>query len=128
VSAPGAPRGRLRAKSVYDPPEPSDGSRVLATRYWPRGVPKAAADEYVRALSPSEELLRSFKEGRIDWWAFRKGYLEEMKGPEAQAEIRRLARLTATRPLTVICVCKDASRCHRSLLVELIGREMGGTA
>jgi uncharacterized protein YeaO (DUF488 family) len=125
VSAP-SPRARVRAKNIYDPPEPADGTRVLATRYWPRGVPKAAADEYARALSPSEELLRSFKDGRIDWWAFRKRYLEEMQSPEAQGEVRRLARLAATRPLTVICVCKDASRCHRTLLAELIGTAMGG--
>ena len=123
-----APRGPVRAKNIYDLPEPTDGSRVLATRYWPRGVPKGAADEYARALSPSEELLRSFKDGRIDWWSFRKRYLEEMQSPEAQGEIRRLARLAATRPLTVMCVCKDATRCHRTLLAELIGREMSGAA
>ena len=123
-----APRGPVRAKNIYDLPEPTDGSRVLATRYWPRGVPKGAADEYARALSPSEELLRSFKDGRIDWWGFRKRYLEEMQSPEARAEIRRLARLAATRPLTVMCVCKDATRCHRTLLAELIGREMSGAA
>jgi uncharacterized protein YeaO (DUF488 family) len=119
VSAP-SPRARIRAKSIYDLPEPTDGSRVLATRYWPRGVPKAAADEYARALSPSEELLHSFREGRTDWWGFRKRYLEEMRSPEAQSEIRRLARQAATRPLTVMCVCKDATRCHRTLLAELI--------
>jgi uncharacterized protein YeaO (DUF488 family) len=125
VSAP-SPRGRVRAKNIYDPPEAADGTRILATRYWPRGVPRSAADEYMRALSPSEELLRAFKDGRIDWWAFRKGYLEEMQSAEAQAEIRRMARLATTRPLTVICVCKDASRCHRTLLTELIGKAMGG--
>ena len=113
-------RSAIRSRSVYEPPDPADGLRVLATRYWPRGVPRAAADEYARALSPSEELLRSFKERRLDWWGFRKGYLEEMQSPEAQADVRRLAQLAATRPLTVMCVCKDEARCHRSLLRELV--------
>ena len=117
-------RSAIRSRSVYEPPDPADGLRVLATRYWPRGVPRAAADEYARALSPSEELLRSFKEGRLDWWGFRKRYLEEMQSPEAQADVRRLAQLAATRPLTVMCVCKDEARCHRSLLRGLIRKGM----
>ena len=119
---------QLHTKSVYDPPAAADGYRVLATRYWPRGVPRAAADEYVRALAPSEALLRSFKDGRIDWWTFRKRYLEEMKAPEPQAEVRRLAALTATRPVTLMCVCKEEARCHRSLLRELVagGRSAAG--
>jgi len=126
VPAPNSPATRLRAKSVYDPPAADDGFRVLATRYWPRGVPRAAADEYVRALAPSEDLLRSFKDGRIDWWTFRKRYLEEMKAAEPQAEVRRLAALAATRPLTLMCVCKEESRCHRSLLREMIAGGTGG--
>ncbi len=120
MPAPNSATAKLRTKSVYDPPAASDGYRVLATRYWPRGVPRGAADEYVRALAPSEELLRSFKDGRIDWWTFRKRYLAEMETAEPQTEIRRLAALAATRPLTLMCVCKEEGRCHRSLLRELM--------
>ena len=120
MPAPSSPTTRLHTKSVYDPPAADDGFRVLATRYWPRGVPRGAADEYVRALAPSEELLRSFKDGRIDWWTFRKRYLEEMKAAEPQAEVRRLAALAATRPLTLLCVCREEARCHRSLLRGLV--------
>ena len=123
VSAPKGQKANVRIKSVYDPPDPADGYRVLVTRYWPRGVPRAAADEYVRALSPSEELLRAFKDGRIDWWTFRKRYQSEVQAPQAQSEVRRLASLASTRPLTLMCVCKEETRCHRSLLRELILRE-----
>jgi uncharacterized protein YeaO (DUF488 family) len=126
VPAPSSPTAQVRTKSVYEPPAAGDGFRLLVTRYWPRGVPRAAADEYARALAPSEELLRSFKEERIDWWAFRKRYLEEMKAPEAQAELRRLAALAAARPLTLMCVCREESRCHRSLLRDLVGGQGPG--
>ncbi len=125
MPAPSSPTVQLRTKSVYDPLGPADGYRVLATRYWPRGVPRGSADEYVRALAPSEELLRAFKEGRIDWWTFRKRYLEEMEAAEPQGEIRRLAALASTRPLTLMCVCKEESRCHRSLLKGLVTRATG---
>jgi len=122
VPGPSSPTTRLKTKSVYDPPAADDGYRVLATRFWPRGVPRAAADEYVRALAPSEELLRSFKDGRIDWWTFRKRYLEEMRSPEARAEVRRLATLASSRAVTLLCVCREESRCHRSLLRELVAK------
>ena len=122
MPAPNSPTTQVRTKSVYEPAEPAEGRRVLVTRYWPRGVPRGAADEYARALAPSEELLRAFKEGRIDWWTFRKRYLEEMKAPEPQGEVRRLAALASTRPVTLLCVCREESRCHRSLLRELIAK------
>jgi uncharacterized protein YeaO (DUF488 family) len=110
----------VRTKSVYEPPATGDDYRVLATRYWPRGVPRSAADEYARVLSPSEELLRSFKDSRIDWWTFRKRYLEEMQSPEARTEVKRLAALASTRTVTLLCVCREESRCHRSVLQDLI--------
>jgi uncharacterized protein YeaO (DUF488 family) len=59
------PAANVRTKSVYDPADPSDGRRVLVTRYWPRGIPRAAVDEYVRKLGPSRELLHAFKRGVI---------------------------------------------------------------
>lgn len=118
------PRVQVHTKGIYDPPDSSDGYRVLATRYWPRGVPSTAADEYVRAVSPSEETLRAFKDNRTDWWGFRKRYLEEMRSAEAQAEIHRLAKLASSRPVTLMCVCRDEARCHRSLLRELITQKV----
>ena len=123
MPAPSSPTTQLQTKSVYDPPAADDGFRVLATRYWPRGVPRGVADEYVRALAPSEELLRSFKDGRIDWWMFRKRYLEEMQAPEPQAEVRRLAERATNRTLTLLCVCREDARCHRSLLRGLLSPE-----
>ena len=120
VPAPSSPTARLHTKSIYDPPAADDGRRVLVTRYWPRGVPKAAVDEYVSALAPSRALLRAFKAGAMDWDAFRDRYLEEMKAAEPQTEVRRLAALASTRPVTLMCVCKEEARCHRSLLKEFV--------
>ena len=120
VPAPSSPTARLHTKSIYDPPAADDGRRVLVTRYWPRGVPKAAVDEYVSALAPSRALLRAFKAGAMDWDAFRDRYLEEMKAPESQAEVQRLAKGAASEPLTLLCVCREESRCHRSLLQNLV--------
>jgi len=122
VPAPTSPTAQLHAKSVYEPAESADGRRVLVTRYWPRGVAKAAVDEYVSALAPSRELLHTFKDGAMDWDAFRERYMVEMSAPASRAEIARLAALATNRTLTLLCVCREDARCHRSLLRELVAR------
>jgi uncharacterized protein YeaO (DUF488 family) len=115
-----ASQPNIHTKTVYEAADPSDGLRVLVTQYWPRGVSRAAADEYVRVLAPSRELLRAFKSGQIDWDAFRQRYLEQMRAPDAQAEIRRLAEQASRQPVTLMCLCREESRCHRSVLEGLV--------
>lgn len=110
----------VSAKSVYESADPGDGYRVLATRYWPRGIARSAADEYISRLAPSRELLQAFRRGAIDWETFRTHYLKEMENEGAQEEIRRLATMARSQRVTVMCVCRDEGRCHRSLLRDLI--------
>ncbi len=45
-------------KRVYELPEPTDGTRVLVERLWPRGLSKARAqvDLWLKELAPSTEL------------------------------------------------------------------------
>ncbi|MGW4974452.1 DUF488 domain-containing protein, partial [Streptomyces albidoflavus] len=47
-----------RVRRVYEPAEPSDGTRVLVDRLWPRGVSKerAAVDVWLKEITPSTEL------------------------------------------------------------------------
>ena len=106
---------------MYAAPTVDDGRRVLVTRYWPRGVKRERIDEYVPALSPSRELLRAFRDGDIDWAVFRERYLIEMEAPEAMAARERLREEAADSTVTVLCVCADAERCHRSVLAQLLG-------
>ena len=114
----------IRTKSVYSPAEPADGRRVLTTHYWPRGISKRAAHEYVRSLGPSRDLLHGFKRGEISWDVYKERYLKEMQEEDARAEIRRLANLVQRETVTILCVCKDESKCHRTLLRELIFEEV----
>ena len=110
----------VRTKSVYEPAEPSDGRRVLVTQYWPRGIPKTAVNKYVRKLGPSRELLHAFKRGEIGWAAYETRYLQEMQNEDSQSEIRRLADAAQHETITLMCVCRDETICHRSLLRDLI--------
>jgi uncharacterized protein YeaO (DUF488 family) len=49
---------RPGVKRVYEPPEASDGVRVLVDRIWPRGLTKegAAVDVWLKDIAPSTAL------------------------------------------------------------------------
>jgi uncharacterized protein YeaO (DUF488 family) len=110
----------IRLKRIYDPPSDDDGHRVLSSRYWPRGVPKAAVDEYTTKTAPSRELLREFKHEGLSWEDYVHRYLQEMQAETAKSDITRLAEKAKSGRITLMCICPDENRCHRSLLRDLI--------
>jgi uncharacterized protein YeaO (DUF488 family) len=112
TTARGKTRTRARTligiKRVYDPPEPSDGMRILIDRLWPRGVAKdkLALDRWAKELAPSNELRRWYGHDPARFAEFRRRYLAELKGVHGElAELRAAVRgrtatlLTATREL-----------------------------
>jgi uncharacterized protein YeaO (DUF488 family) len=114
--------GNIRLKRVYDPPDASDGYRVLATRYWPRGVSRDATDEYISGLAPSRQLLGTYNKGQLEWPEFERRYREELSTDDKQNELKRLAKMARRRIVTLLCFCKDERGCHRTLLREAIVR------
>ncbi len=116
----------LRTRRWNDPAEPDDGTRILVTRYRPRGVSKADErwDAWMPELGPSRELHAAVygKHGPpISWDEYRARYLKEMEAQ--QYRITGLAQqVAAGERITLLCssACEDAARCHRSLLAELI--------
>ncbi len=114
------PARNVRLKRIYAPASEEDGCRVLCTRYWPRGVPKSAVDEYTTKVAPSRALLREFKHDGLSWEEYVPRYLQEMGTPEAKSAIVQLAELARSTRITLMCICEDEARCHRSLLRDLI--------
>jgi uncharacterized protein YeaO (DUF488 family) len=119
----------IKTKRWCDPVEPDDGFRVLVARYRPRGVASAAETwtGWLPQLGPSKALHAAFygKSGApIGWEEYAARYRAEM---EAQLFwIRGLAQQHAAgNTLTLLCssACTDESRCHRTLLRELLERE-----
>ena len=108
----------IKTKRVYEPPHPSDGHRLLIMRRWPRGIKKTAVDSWEPDLGPSLPLLNDYRRGRIDWPALAQGYRQEMAGrPEALAKATALAKAGG---VTLLCSCQDETRCHRTLLKEIL--------
>ena len=120
----------IRTRRWDDPSEPDDGYRLLVTRYRPRGLPREQEtwDAWQPNLGPSKELHAAAygKAGlKFSWDAYRRRYLAEMR--TQTAAIADLAkRVAAGETITLLCSsqCVRESRCHRSLLTELIEREV----
>ena len=111
----------LRTKRVYDPPEESDGTRVLVMRLWPRGIKKSAVDLWLKDLGAEVANLRAFKAERIGWPEMRRRYLAGLKREPAASALGRLRTMAKRSRVTILCSCEDEKRCHRSLLRAALG-------
>lgn len=110
-------------KRVYEAASRADGARVLVDRLWPRGLTKerAAVDEWLRDLAPSNELRQWFHARPDHWDGFRKKYLKELKQPEAEDALRELYQLSRKRRrLTLLFASKNETRNNALVLKELI--------
>lgn len=121
--------------------QPGEGLRIGTVRRPPRGVKKsdyAARDIYdvwLPNLAPSEPLLKmaiaargsqrsGSYSGRSDdpagWRRFVRRYRAEMKAAEPGRVLDLLAALSHHADFSVGCYCEDETRCHRSVLRELL--------
>ncbi|HUI78618.1 MAG TPA: DUF488 family protein [Bryobacteraceae bacterium] len=110
------------------PRKRGEGLRIGTVRRPPRGVPKSDFarlnyyDVWFPNLSPSAELVRKAlgAEDVKEWAAFRRKFRREMSAHDACRELDLLAALSHHTNLSVGCYCRDESRCHRSVLRELL--------
>lgn len=107
---------------------PGEGLRLGTVRRPPRGVPKAEFasrnyyDVWFPTLSPGAETLKIGLSGANDraWAGFIKRFRSEMAKPEASAALNLLAAMSHHVDFSIGCYCEDESRCHRSVLRELL--------
>jgi uncharacterized protein YeaO (DUF488 family) len=115
----------IKTKSIYDPKEESDGIRILITRYWPRGIKKEHFDKWYKELSPSRDLLKKYKDKKIDFPSFGKLFLEEIQQSNVIEICRKIARESIKgNVITFLCYEKDESICHRKFIKKLCEREL----
>lgn len=118
----------IRIVRLGSPRARNEGLRLGTVRRPPRGVPKAeyAArdfyDVWLPELAPSEQLVKQALAAPDEksWRSFVKRYRAEMKRPEASRLLTLLAALSRTTDFSVGCYCEDDTRCHRSVLRELL--------
>lgn len=94
----------------------------------PRGVPKTEFAERnwydvwfpILAPSPAAMKLGLHAASAAQWAAFVRRYRAEMKAPEARQALALLAALSRTTNFSVGCYCENETRCHRSILRQLL--------
>jgi uncharacterized protein YeaO (DUF488 family) len=110
----------VRIKRAYDPPEPSDGYRVLIDRFWPRGITRGNAhlDEWAHELAPSSELRRWFAHDPELFEEFRVRYARELAAHDGNVEaLRRRAR---EGTVTLIYAARDAEHNDAVVLANIL--------
>lgn len=105
-----------------------EGLRIGTVRRPPRGVPKSEFasgnwyDVWLPNLAPSADTVKLglASESPRQWAAFVKRYRAEMGRPENSRVLDLLAALSHDTNFSVGCFCEDESRCHRSVLRQLL--------
>jgi uncharacterized protein YeaO (DUF488 family) len=119
----------VRIVRLGAPRNPDEGLRIGTVRRPPRAVRK---EDYARRdyfdlwlpeLAPSAPLVswalsEPFTPKR--WAVYERRYRREMRRPTAERLIGLLAALSLQTEFSVGCYCEDETRCHRSLLKNLL--------
>lgn len=110
----------VKLKRAYEPPNPSDGRRVLIDRLWPRGVKKTDAriDEWMKDIAPSTELRMWFRHDPARWGEFRRRYEAEVRQHSGQLE--RLRAFAREGHLTLVFSAHDIEHNDAIVLRDLI--------
>ncbi|KVD09882.1 DUF488 domain-containing protein [Burkholderia ubonensis] len=118
----------IRIVQLGSPRAAGEGLRIGTVRRPPRGVPKAEFasrdyyDVWLPTLSPTPELVAQAQAAATDadWRAFARKFRAEMNRGDAPKVLDLLAALSATTQFSIGCYCENESRCHRSILRELL--------
>jgi uncharacterized protein YeaO (DUF488 family) len=79
-------------------------------------------DVWLPQLSPSPELVAVAQRSRDErsWKAFERRFRAEMSRPDAARVLDLLAALSRQTSFSLGCYCENETRCHRSILRDLL--------
>jgi uncharacterized protein YeaO (DUF488 family) len=129
----------VRVVRLGQPRVPGEGLRLGTVRRPPRGVRKEQYasldffDLWMPDLAPSAPLVSwALSEPWTDkrWAKYERAYRSEMKKPPAARLLPLLATMSRQTDFSVGCYCENESRCHRSILRELLkdaGADLGNS-
>ena len=110
----------LKIKRVYDPFSTDDGKRILIDRLWPRGIKKEKAriDEWLKEISPSNELRKWYSHDPAKWAEFKKRYKKEIAG-EAEL-LKRIKAEAKKQTVTLLFSSKELKLNNAVALKEML--------
>ncbi len=109
-------------KRAYDEPAPSDGTRVLVERLWPRGISKERAhiDMWLKDVAPSTELRKWFNHDPQKFQEFRRRYETELKAKAAQEALTSLLEIAKHGQLTLVFAARDSDLSNAAILRDIL--------
>ncbi len=109
-------------KRVYAEPSPSDGTRILVDRLWPRGLTKEKAhvDLWLKDVAPSTELRKWFAHDPARWTEFKSRYRAELS--KSAEPLATLKQAIAKGPSTLLYGAKDEEHNQAVALLDLVTR------
>jgi len=92
----------IKIRRIYDPEEPGEHYKVYIDRFWPRGISgeRAGWDEWMREISPSNELRKWYNHDPARWTEFKQLYKNELV--HKQNELKRLKQLETEHGILVL--------------------------
>jgi uncharacterized protein YeaO (DUF488 family) len=110
----------IRVKRIYDPPDRSDGVRILVDRLWPRGLSKdrAQIDDWLKDIAPSDELRKWFGHAPARWPEFRRRYKAELA--EKSDLLKTLRARVQAETVTLLYAARDTERNNAAVLAEVL--------
>lgn len=114
----------ITIKRVYDEPDKKDGYRVLVDRLWPRGLSKdkVPLDDWLKDLSPSDDLRKWFGHDPKKWQEFKQKYKAELKEKkQALDQLRGLVK--ENDQVALLFAAKDTAHNNALVLKEVLEEE-----
>ncbi|WP_427792751.1 DUF488 domain-containing protein [Brevundimonas diminuta] len=111
---------QVALKRVYEPPSPTDGTRILVDRLWPRGLSKkkARVDLWLKEIAPTTELRRWFDHDPEKWAEFQHRYRAEL---DANADaVSELKAALSDGPATLVYGAKDEAHNDAVMLADYL--------
>ena len=115
---------KINVKRVYEPPEASDGRRILVERLWPRGLRRDAIDldRWAKELGASDALRRWYHHVPDRWPEFQRRYRAQLRQhPEHWLELVELAQ---SEPLTLLFSARDEERNNAVALATFLAERL----
>ena len=115
----------VKLKRAYDPVSPTDGTRFLVERLWPRGLSKAKLhlSAWLKQVGPSTELRQWFNHDPMKWSEFRRRYFREL---DLQPESWRPILIAARRGMVTLVYSSHDERHNNAVALQEYLRAKSG--
>ncbi len=119
---------QVQLKRIYEPPQKSDGYRVLVDRVWPRGLSKDAAqiDIWMKDIAPSTALRKWFNHDPARWVGFQDKYRAELR--ELGDKLDELRARAKKEPVTLLYGAKDTEHNQAVVLRDVLAEKRSRSA